>query len=493
MTATVLQSLRDSIDEGVIVGGDATISGIARDSRAVEPGDLFVALPGEHHRGEEFVASAVERGAAAVMARAPVDSGVPTWVVDDPLALLGVAAEVVYEHPTRSLRVWGVTGTNGKTTVTHLLASALRAVGRRPAQIGTGALRFESRELDSPFTTPFGDTISRFARECVDAGATDLVMEVSSHALAQHRADGVSFDVAGFTNLTQDHLDYHESLEAYGEAKAKLAIELSPKTAVNVDDAFGAKLAKRLGSRAVRVSRGHGEAEVRATSVRFHREGIAAELQSPLGALTIESPLVGAHNLENLLVAIGMGIACGEGRSFVDALSSAGAASGRLEPVEHPGGVRIVVDYAHTPDALRVAIEALRPFTPGRLIVLFGCGGDRDRGKRPTMGEIAARAADVVVITSDNPRSEDPASILASIEEGVRAGGAAPLASIDRGYVVIEDRAEAIGRAIDLAREGDTVLLAGKGHETVQVVGETRIPFDDREVAREHVRRSAQS
>jgi UDP-N-acetylmuramoyl-L-alanyl-D-glutamate--2,6-diaminopimelate ligase len=490
MTLT-LRALRDALRTGEIVGGDASVSGVTRDSRAVAPGDLFVALPGEHHRGEEFVASAVERGAAAVMARAPLDGPVPTWVVDDPLALLGAASEVVHGHPTRSLRVWGVTGTNGKTTVTHLLASALQAIGRRPAQIRTGSLRFEASERESPFTTPFGDTISRFARDCVDAGATDLVMEVSSHALAQHRADGIAFDVAGFTNLTQDHLDYHESLEAYGEAKARLALELAPKTAVNVDDAFGAELAGRLGPRGVRVSRRACEAEVRATSVRFHREGISAEVESPLGRISIESPLIGAHNLENLLVAMGMGVACGEGAPFLEALAKVGAAPGRLEPVEHPGGVRVVVDYAHTPDALRVAIEALRPFTPGRLVVVFGCGGDRDRGKRPLMGEIAARGADVVMITSDNPRGEPPAEILASIEEGARVGGATPLASSDRGYLVVEDRAEAIGRAIELARAGDTVLIAGKGHETVQVVGEARLPFDDREVAREHVRRSA--
>jgi UDP-N-acetylmuramoyl-L-alanyl-D-glutamate--2,6-diaminopimelate ligase len=240
------------------------------------------------------------------------------------------------------------------------------------------------------------------------------------------------------------------------------------------------------------VSRRDPAAEVHAKTVHFHREGISVEVASPLGDLELESPLLGAHNLENLLVAVGMGIACGEDRPFLDALGTIGAAAGRLEPVEHPGGVRIVVDYAHTPDALRMAIEALRPFTPGRLLVVFGCGGDRDRGKRPQMGEIAARSADVVIITSDNPRTEPPASILEAIEEGARAGGAAPLGgSSERGYVVIEERAEAISRAIDLASRGDTVLIAGKGHETVQIVGDARLPFDDREVARAHVERSA--
>lgn len=487
---TTIRALRDALAIGEIVGDDVVVRGITRDSREVVPGDLFVALPGEHHRGEAFIADAVARGAAAVMACAPAPGGVPTWVVDDPQRVLGPAAELVRGHPTRALVAWGVTGTNGKTTISHLLVSALSASGRRPAQIGTGALRFGERLVDSPFTTPFGDTISRFARECLDAGATDLVMEVSSHALAQHRADGVAFDVAGFTNLTQDHLDYHETLEAYGEAKARLFLELAPRSAINVDDAFGAALAERVGSRAIRVSaRGAKDAEVRATDVRFHRDGIAAEVETPIGRFQIESPLVGAHNLENLLVAVGMAVVRGEPAEVVEALGEVGAAKGRLEPVEHPGGVRILVDYAHTPDALRVAIEAIRPFTPGRVIVVFGCGGDRDRGKRPLMGAVAAERAEVVVLTSDNPRTEDPKAILAAIEEGVRGAGGKPLAG-DRGYVVVEDRAEAIALAIDLARAGDTVLIAGKGHETYQILGETKIPFDDREVARAHVERS---
>lgn len=457
------------------------IQGIRHDSREIRRGELFVALDGDHHRGLGFIPDAIGRGAAAVLASERVECEVPLWIVPDPEALFGPIAEAIYGEPTRSLRVFGVTGTNGKTTIAHLISESLARSGRRVATIGTGALRFEGLVESSPFTTPFGDRISRFAREALDAGATDLVMEVSSHALAQRRADGVRFDFAAFSNLTRDHLDYHETFEAYQEAKERLLFELAPRSVINIDDPAGRAIAERLGERALRVSTRDASAEIFASKLHFDQGGISAELKTPFGPFALRSPLHGAYNLENLLVALGLGILAGEGRAFAEALSEVGPAKGRLEAVDHPVGAKIYVDYAHTPDALRGAIEALRPLSSGRLIVVFGCGGDRDRGKRPEMGAIASKSADVVVLTSDNPRSEDPTRIIEEIRAGAEEGSAT--------LYTEEDRAKAISLALGLARADDLILVAGKGHEDYQIIGDERLRFDDREVIEDALRR----
>ncbi len=470
------------------VRGDdaALVRGVRHDSRAVEAGDLFVAVPGRTVDGAVFVKDALARGAVAVATEAPLGLDVPELIVEDARRALGALAAAVYGDPTEKLSVIGVTGTNGKTTTTWLIDACLGALGRAPALLGTIESRGPGVREAAPFTTPEGDAIARFAAQVLDAGATDLVMEVSSHALAQHRADAVRFDVAAFTNLSQDHLDFHGTMEAYFAAKVRLFTDLSPRVSVvNVDDAWGARLAKEVSGRLLRVSRDDGE--LVATNASMGRDGMTATVRHEGREATLSSPLIGEHNLENLLVALGCALALDVPLDdALRALAKVRGVPGRLERVEGLDDVMVLVDYAHTPDALARALAALRPITPGKLSVVFGCGGDRDRGKRPIMGEAAARGADRVVVTSDNPRTEDPFAILAAIEPGVVAGGMPEvdaLAGAERGYVVSEERREAIRRAIEAARPGDTVLIAGKGHEDYQIRGTEKLHFDDREEA----------
>ena len=488
-------TLSDLVREGLGTAHGATdvaLHGVQHDSRAVEPGDLFVAVPGATADGAQFAAQAVERGAVAVAVERALDLDVPQLVVPDARRALGKLASAVYRQPTYQLEVVGITGTNGKTTTAWLVEEMIALAGAKPALMGTVLFRGPGIELAAPHTTPEGDDIARFARRVLDAGATHLVMEVSSHALSLHRVDAVKFRVAAFTNLTQDHLDFHGDLESYGEAKARLFLELGPGIAViNVDDPFGARLAERVRGPRLRCSMlAESSADVRARGWSSTRDGIRAELSTPSGDAVLESPLVGAHNVENLLIAVGCGLALGLSLdAIVGGLRRAKGAPGRLERVDDPRDVAVLVDYAHTPDALARALAALRPITPGRLIALFGCGGDRDRKKRPKMGEAAARGADLCVVTSDNPRTERPGAIIDEILPGVTAAGqpridVGALAGAARGHVVLEDRAEAIRVAIESARTGDTLLIAGKGHEDYQIVGKEKRPFDDREHAR---------
>ncbi len=473
------------------IRGDASVvvNGVQHDSRHVVPGDLFVAVPGANDDGTRFAPEAIAKGAVAIAAERAIDVAVPLVIVASARRALGAISAEIYGHPTRAMRVIGVTGTNGKTTTTWLIESMLDRIGARPAMMGTVVFRGPGVSRAAVHTTPEGDDIARFAREVLDHGATHLVMEVSSHALAMLRVDAVRYEVAAFTNLTQDHLDFHGTLEAYGEAKARLFTDLEPQVAVVcVDSEFGVELAKRSrAERTIRVSRSGAEAELVARSFESTRTGIEAEIAFGSTRAALRSPLIGDHNVENLLVAIGCGLALGyDLETICAALSDAKGAPGRLERVETDRDLAVLVDYAHTPDALVRALAALRPITPGRLLVVFGCGGDRDRGKRPLMGEAAARGADVCVVTSDNPRTEDPDAIVDAIVPGLERGGQAKAndASHPRGYVRIVDRAAAIEHAIVHARPGDTVLIAGKGHEDYQIIGTTKRPFDDREVAR---------
>jgi UDP-N-acetylmuramoyl-L-alanyl-D-glutamate--2,6-diaminopimelate ligase len=487
-----LRALGEAGIEGRLEGDDVMIHGVRRDSREVEPGDLFVALRGENDEGRAHAADAVRRGAVAIMAEAPLALGVPVWVTAEPARGLALAAELVYGAPLSKLVTVGITGTNGKTTCVHLLEALLTHAGKTCAVVGTGTLRAPGIDRASPFTTPFGDALARFGRDALEASATHLLMEVSSHGLALHRVDAVRFEVAAFTNLTQDHLDFHESMEAYGEAKQKLFVDHAPKASViNIDDRFGRRLAERAHGRVLRVSTDTAsDAEIRALSYTGGREGLRAELDVLGQRRSLASPLIGRHNLENLLVVLGSAIALGvDVEVALEALAETQGASGRLERVAHPRDVTVVVDYAHTPDALERVLSALRPLTPGRLFVVFGCGGDRDRTKRAPMGRAAAAGADLVVLTSDNPRTEDPEAIIEAIEGAVRDAGSAALdapalRTAPRGYFVVADRREAIRLAIGAAEEGDTVLLAGKGHEDYQIIGDERRPFDDRVEAR---------
>ncbi len=477
------------------------VSGVRHDSRAIQPGDLFVAIRGESSDGARFVDTAISKGARAVLADRELACPVPVVVVDDARKALGPVAELVYGQPSRAIPVIGITGTNGKTTTTWITDEALTLAGHTPALIGTVELRGPGgfRET-AAFTTPEADATSRFLRAMIDHGASHLVMEVSSHALALHRCDALTFDVAVFTNLTQDHLDFHPSMEAYFEAKSRLFLELAPRVSiVRVDDVWGARLAREVSDviandarrSLVRVSRDpSADAEIKPRSWSSTRDGIVGDITTPWGSLALRSPLVGAHNLDNLLfAAAAMGAVGIDLDAIARALSLVKGAPGRLERIESDRDLAVLVDYAHTPDALTNALSALRPLTPSRLFVVFGCGGDRDRGKRPLMGRAAADGADVLVITSDNPRTEVPSAILDEIVPGVVSSGIPRveldrLATTTRGYAVEVDRRVAIDRAIGAARAGDTVLIAGKGHEDYQILGTQKIHFDDREEAR---------
>ncbi len=489
MTLTLRELVARGLGIEVWGDADAVVRGVRHDSRAIEPGDLFVAMSGRNVEGARFAADALRRGASALAVEERLDLDAPQLRVANARLALGALAAAVYGDPTAELRVIGITGTNGKTTTAWLLDDALRALGHSPALLGTVESRGPGFRAPAPFTTPEGDEIARFARRMVDAGATHLVMEVSSHALAQHRADAVRFEVAAFTNLTQDHLDFHLTMEAYFAAKARLFTELSPlASVVNVDDSFGARLAPTARGKLIRVSREKNEAELRVTSWSMDRGGLRASIDVGGDSLELASPMIGAHNLDNLLLALGCLCALGiDASQAANALGASRGAPGRLERVDGLRDAMVLVDYAHTPDALARALATLRPITPGRLIVVFGCGGDRDRQKRPIMGEAAAHGADLAMLTSDNPRTEDPYAILAAIEEGVRAGGmpkvAGSIDAVEAGYDVCEDRREAIRRAIFAARAGDTVLIAGKGHEDYQIRGAERLHFDDREEA----------
>jgi UDP-N-acetylmuramoyl-L-alanyl-D-glutamate--2,6-diaminopimelate ligase len=488
-------SLAALVDQGLArqVIGDAAVRvrGIKHDSRRVEPGDLFVAIAGVTRHGSEFAPQAVAQGASAVLSEQPLALQVPVVVADDALVALSAIARALYDDPGAQLTVVGITGTNGKTTTSYLVEAMLQSAGKKPAVLGTIDFRGPAGVREATHTTPMADDLMRLARWAVETSATHLVLEVSSHGLAMHRADGLPFAVAAFTNITHDHLDYHGDFAAYARAKSRLFTELAPAVAVlNIDDPFGAELAGRARGRVLRCSRHVSvQAEIRALSWATGAHGLRARIATPAGECELASSLVGEHNLENSLVAIGCGIGLGLPLDAIArGLAQSRGAPGRLERVDHPQ-VGVFVDYAHTPDALERVLRTLRTISARRLIVVFGCGGDRDRQKRPIMGRLAGELADVVIATSDNPRSEPPEAILADIERGIAASGArslgaGELAGAARGYVVCSDRRRAIGLAIAASQAGDTVLIAGKGHEPYQIIGARRDRFDDREEAR---------
>jgi UDP-N-acetylmuramoyl-L-alanyl-D-glutamate--2,6-diaminopimelate ligase len=482
-------SLAALVERGLAtrVIGDAsvTIGGIKHDSRRVEPGDLFAAVPGTRLDGAEFISDAIARGAAAVALERPLELAVPVIVAPEMLAALSAIARVIYDDPTASLSAVGITGTNGKTTTSYLVEAILEAAGQRPAVLGTVEFRTPGGVREATHTTPMADDMMRLARWAVETGATHLVLEVSSHGLAMRRADGVRFKVAALTNITHDHLDYHGDFASYVKAKRRLFDELSPEVSViNIDDASGADFARTAHGRVLRCSKLSPGAEIQVREWQSDATGIRARLSTPLGEAELVSGLVGEHNLENLMVALGCGIGLGLSLpAILGGLAKSPGAPGRLQRVAG-SEIGVFVDYAHTPDALERVLRALRPVTRGRLLCIFGCGGDRDRQKRPIMGEIAARLSDLVVVTSDNPRGESPDAIIAEIELGVQrqataVASEAALSSAARGYLICTDRRRAIASAVAAARPGDSVLIAGKGHEKVQVIGGRREPFDD--------------
>jgi len=483
------------------IEGDASVRvlGVQQDSRRVEAGDLFVARSGAHAHGAQFVADARGRGAVAVLSDAAtaVPAGMPVIRVVDVPRALAFAAAAVYGHPSFSLEVVGITGTNGKTTTAHLVRAAVDgALGApRCGIIGTVGHAYEDLRFEAAHTTPEPDELARVLASFRDRGASHVAMEVSSIALATGRVRAVRFRVAAFTNLTQDHLDFHGTMESYAASKAELFTDYAPGVAVvHVDDPFGRELAKKVPSPLVRVSTRIGGAEpadIAPTSLKLTERGIELVLRTPQGEMAVTSRLIGAHNVENLVVALGVVHALElDLHRASAALAKEPGAPGRLERCEDPeDDVTVLVDYAHTPDALSRALDAVRPFAHGRVLCVFGCGGDRDKTKRAPMGRAAAERADVVVVTNDNPRGEGPEAIAASILEGIEAAGLPSvgeggLRPAGRGFAVMLDRAAAIRAAVRAAGKGDVVLIAGKGHESYQIVGDDRRAFDDRAHAR---------
>jgi UDP-N-acetylmuramoyl-L-alanyl-D-glutamate--2,6-diaminopimelate ligase len=470
--------------DGVVLGSPSVaVHDVVQDSARISPGALYAARRGRRADGHAFAPAALARGAVALLvedADLLRSLGAHGVVVPQVHRVLGRVAQLVHGRPFERLPVLGVTGTNGKTTTTSLAAALLRAQGARPALLGTLGCLFEEHDLGGSHTTPAADDIARLAARLLDLGATCLLMEVSSHALSLDRVEDVPFQVAGFTNLSHDHLDFHGTMEAYGEAKARLFIDLHPRsTVINVDDAFGSRLFHRSLGDVLGVSRlDDPRARLRAVGATSDAGGVRAELLLGDRRLPLRSPLVGAHNLENLLVALGLALHHGvDLGAAAEALPSLPPVPGRLERCSEEGDdLLVLVDYAHTPDALARVLAALRPLCAGALWCVFGCGGDRDPHKRGPMGEAAARGADRLVVTSDNPRSEEPDRIAAAVAEGVRGAGGACEVELDR--------ARAIDRAILNAAPGDVVLIAGKGHETYQILGELTRPFDDRVEAR---------
>jgi UDP-N-acetylmuramoyl-L-alanyl-D-glutamate--2,6-diaminopimelate ligase len=476
------------------LGQDPQITRVTGDSRQVVPGALFFALPGARLDGHDFVVEAARRGAVAVVAERRVECG-PALLLLAPSArrAMALAAAALHGHPGRELALAGVTGTNGKTTVAYLLEACVLSAGIPTGVIGTITHRFPGVERPAAHTTPESTEIQALLAEMRSAGARLAVLEVSSHALAQERVAGLRFAVAGFTNLTRDHLDYHLDMDAYFGAKRRLFTEhLAPDgtAVINARDPWGAQLADQLGpGRQVWRYGTRTEDALGVEGLALSLAGVAATLRTPRGPIALRSPLVGAHNVENLLCAAGLALALGvPPEAVARGLAASHGAPGRLERIDGPA-FPVFVDYAHTDDALARVQQALRALAPRRLLTVFGCGGDRDRGKRPLMGQAAGLGSDLQVVTSDNPRSEDPQAIIDEILPGLERAGrrrltvAGALAGQD-GYLVEPDRRAALEVAVACARQGDAVLVAGKGHETSQQVGREQRHFDDREEAR---------
>jgi UDP-N-acetylmuramoyl-L-alanyl-D-glutamate--2,6-diaminopimelate ligase len=469
-------------------GRDADIKGLCTNSHACQPGDVFLGMPGTRVDGGEFWPSAVESGAVVALVSAPALQARPAEgdacvvpMTDMSVACAEVAARF-YQYPARQMGLVGVTGTNGKTTTTHLVEHLLNAAAQPTALLGTLYTRWPGHQQTALYTTPFAVELQAELATARDAGCRYAVLEVSSHALAQKRVWGCPFEVAVFTNLTQDHLDYHQGMEDYFQAKALLFSEayLAGRAVVNADTPYGDRLiAQLLPERVWAYSTQNPEADLYTGDLIYRANGVTGMLKTPAGTVPFSSPLVGQFNLENLLAAVGAALHLGVSlETIAAALPGFGGVPGRMEQVKisETQDISVIVDYAHTPDSLKNSLTAARPFVPGRLICVFGCGGDRDRTKRPQMGRIAYDLADVVVVTSDNPRTEDPQQILRDVVAGIPTTLGADQ--------VVGDRATAIQSAIAMAQPGDGILIAGKGHEDYQILGTEKIHFDDREQAR---------
>lgn len=491
-----LADLRDRVEGArLVVDAPTEVRGITHDSRQVRPGDLFVCLVGSKHDGHAYAPDALARGAAAFVVQedhlrdfrlAESQAKIPLLVVPDTRRALPALAAALHDYPTRTLKLVGVTGTNGKTTTTFLIASTLRAAGLRTGTVGTLGAELMGEPLPSDHTTPEADQLQALFAEMRARGAEAAVMEVSSHALAQGRTDGCAFDAAAFTNLTQDHLDYHGTLEDYFAAKLRLfrdypAASDKPFVAsVNLDDPRGAVVARETRGRVLTYGV-ESRADITARDIRTEAGRTHFCATTPAGEIAVELNIGGAFQVYNALAAIGVGIGLGFApETIAQGLAALTAVPGRFESIPTGRGFHVIVDYAHTPDGLENLLDSARRLNPARLLVVFGCGGDRDRTKRPIMGRIAASRAEVAVVTSDNPRTEQPQAIIEEILAGLRGATT---------QVIVEpDRRQAIAAALAEAREGDIVLIAGKGHEDYQEIQGVKHPFDDRLVVRELLR-----
>jgi UDP-N-acetylmuramoyl-L-alanyl-D-glutamate--2,6-diaminopimelate ligase len=490
----VRQRRKATLDEvAVAVNGRLTgdesreVLDVTHDSRQAREGTLFAAVRGAQLDAHRFIPQVMEQGAVGVISQLerPADFA-GTWIeVAEIRRAMALAAAVVHHHPSRELQLVGITGTNGKTTVTYLVAAIAESAGEPVAMTTTVEYRVDQERWKAERTTPEAPDMQRILRRAVEANCRVAVMESSSQAIDLHRCDALQYSVAVFTNLTRDHLDYHGTMENYFAAKRRLfdgSLGGTPKTSViNIDDERGARLANELessgGTRVVRYGFDK-RADVTATAVDHSLEGMSFLLLTPAGERAVRSPLVGRPHIYNILAATAAGLALGYDLDVIaHAVDTCAGAPGRFERVPHKGDFAVVVDYAHTDDALLNVLRTARDVAKGRIITVFGCGGDRDRSKRAPMGEAAASLSDVVILTSDNPRTEDPLRILADAEEGMKGSAKA--------YRKIADRREAIHKAISEARTGDLVVIAGKGHEDYQIIGHEVFHFDDKEVARE--------
>jgi UDP-N-acetylmuramoyl-L-alanyl-D-glutamate--2,6-diaminopimelate ligase len=495
MTGGQLRGLIAAVDPDVQAIGWSTdldaqrLGGIAYDSRQVVSHGVFFGLRGEHADGASFAGQAVARGASLIVAESmPAPALERPWlIVRDARRTLAAAAAAWYGHPSRQMQVVGITGTNGKTTTAYLMAAIFEAAGASCGLLGTVAYRIGKQEREATRTTPEAPDVQRMLREMADAGCGAAVMEASSHALALHRVDDIRFAAAIFTNLTREHLDYHHDMDRYFAAKRRLFDMLEPgvPAVVNLDDPRGPELAASVSQP---VTYGiDRRADIMPGPLSFSLEGLRFEIRTPRGSLNVASPLVGRPNVYNILAAVGAATALDIPFAEIErGVASLARVPGRFQVVSDAADeITVLVDYAHTDDALRNLLETARPLSSGRLITVFGCGGDRDRSKRPLMGAVAARLSDVVIVTSDNPRSEDPQRIIEEIQRGLAAGAARDPKREPAAQLAIVDRRAAILKAVQLARAGDLVLVAGKGHEKTQVIGDRALPFDDVAVATE--------
>lgn len=493
-----LNQIAEAVAAQLIGDGNVTITDVTHDSRQAKEGSLFVAIRGELFDAHKFIRQVIQQGAVGVLSEfePPADwhsltesqserGPAPAWLqVPKVRRAMAVAAAEVHRHPSRELQLVGITGTNGKTTTAYLVAAIPETAGEPVAMTGTVEYRLGKERRKAGRTTPEATDMQRLLRQAVEIGCRTAVMECSSQAMDFHRCDELDYAVAVFSNLTRDHLDYHKTMENYWYAKQRLfdgRLGSRPKTSViNVDDPYGVELANKLEREGLSVVRYavKAEADITARNPEFSLAGMRFSLRTPEGEREFRSPLVGPPHVYNTLAAVGSGLALGYNLDVItEALGSCTGAPGRFERVPHAGDFAVVVDYAHSDDALLNVLRTAREVTQGKIITVFGCGGDRDASKRAPMGEAAGSLSDVVILTSDNPRTEDPNSILADAEVGIKKTG--------KPYEKIADRREAIHRAIDQARTDDLVLIAGKGHEDYQILGRETFHFDDKEVARE--------